>query len=212
MNLPRETVGANLAMVTEPAEEPVTLAEAKAQLRVTFDDDDALISTLISAARQKAETEIDRRFVTQTLDYKLENFPISATDAQIWVNVPSVIVLPVAPVASVTSVSYVDAAGTTQVLAPNTAYLAKTGTPGAVHPFPVTSIWPYARQQLDAVTIRFVAGYGDAADVPAVIKAAILLLVDHLYVNRSSVTADSLTEMPMGVRYLLGAVAWGKRP
>lgn len=212
MIIPRETIGANLAIVTEPTEEPVSLAEAKAHLRVTFSDDDALISNLITAARIRCETAIDRKFITQTWDFKLETFPIPYLDSQLWVRVPGVIVLPFAPIASVTSISYVDANGDTQTLTSGVNYLAKTGTPGAVHPYPVTSIWPYVRQQLDAVTIRFVAGYGAAADVPATIKAAILLMVNHLYTNRLSVTPETMTELPMGVIYLLGAAAWGHRP
>lgn len=38
-----------------PIAEPVTLEEAKLQLRVEFDEDDALISSYITAARQWAE-------------------------------------------------------------------------------------------------------------------------------------------------------------
>lgn len=38
-----------------PITEPVTLAEAKTQLRVEFDEDDALIASYITAAREWAE-------------------------------------------------------------------------------------------------------------------------------------------------------------
>ena len=53
-----------LQLVTPPAEEPVSLAEARLHLRVDFTDDDALITSLIAAARQAAETLTGRQFVT----------------------------------------------------------------------------------------------------------------------------------------------------
>ena len=46
-----------------PIAEPVTLEEAKLQLRVEFDEDDALISSYITAAREWAEGFLNRSLV-----------------------------------------------------------------------------------------------------------------------------------------------------
>src|SRR3954470_3436284 len=53
-------------LLTPPAVEPVTLAEAKAYLRVDNDDDDAVISALIAGARGHIESQTRRALITQT--------------------------------------------------------------------------------------------------------------------------------------------------
>lgn len=49
-----------LSTITPATEEPVTLAEAKAQLRVTHAEDDALIGRLITGAREIVEQQTGR--------------------------------------------------------------------------------------------------------------------------------------------------------
>jgi uncharacterized phiE125 gp8 family phage protein len=64
-----------LKLVTPPAEEPVTLAVAKAHLRVDISDDDTLIPYYLAAARRLCEKEVRRAFVTSTWDLVLDGFP-----------------------------------------------------------------------------------------------------------------------------------------
>ncbi|NBX73427.1 MAG: phage gp6-like head-tail connector protein [Alphaproteobacteria bacterium] len=66
----------SLKRLTEPATEPVTLAEAKAHCRVDIDADDALIQGYIRAARELCEDYVERTFVTQQLQMKLDQWPI----------------------------------------------------------------------------------------------------------------------------------------
>lgn len=67
-----------LKQTVAPAEEPLTLEEAKNHLRVDadIDEDDALINGLIAAARYHAEQVMAwRSFITQTWQLWLEDWP-----------------------------------------------------------------------------------------------------------------------------------------
>jgi uncharacterized phiE125 gp8 family phage protein len=172
-------------LITPPASEPITLAEAKAHLRVEIDDDDLLIGALITAAREAAEHETRRSLMPQTWELALTGFPSPA----------GAIRLPKPPVSSVTSVKYFDTSGEQQTMA-ETDYLLNQHTDGAdLHPA-YTINWPVARKQPDAVTIRYVAGYPNAASVPSQIKAWMLLRIGLLYENREAASGLTLSPLP----------------
>jgi uncharacterized phiE125 gp8 family phage protein len=105
----------------------------------------------------------------------------------------------------------VDSNGTTQTwAASNYTVDAPAGpecTPGRVIAnYGVT--YPSTQSIPNAVTVRFVAGYGAAASaVPYGIKAAMKLLIGHWWVNRQAVnlTGPGNTEstVPLGVDSLL---------
>ena len=66
--------------------------------------------------------------------------------------------------------------------------------------------WPSDRRSTpNSVIIRFVAGYGDADAVPETIKAAIKLLVGHLYEHREAVTLGHLSR---SLQYGLERLLW----
>ena len=164
-----------LFLVTAPASEPITLAETKAHLRVDVDDENDLINTLRTAAREYGETVTHRAFLTQTWDDKRDYFPCS--DEAIW--------LPRAPLISVTSVTYVDTAGATQTWSASLYTVdAPTGPNarvGCIVPA-YGQVYPATRGVVNAVTIRFVCGYGSTAvSVPALIKTC---LKEHVRANR----------------------------
>lgn len=150
----------SLKRTVAPASEPVSLAEAKAALRLDGTADDSLVGGLITAARESAENYTGRAFVTQTWRMVLPSFPCG-TDRRIY--------LPKPPVQSVTSVTYVDSDGVTQALSPASYTFVDDGhCPYIVEAYGET--WPSARAQDDAVTVTFVAGY---SAVPEAIKTAI---------------------------------------
>lgn len=156
-----------LSLVAAPAETPVSLTEAKAHVRVDGTDEDALLTMYLDAAvahLDGAEGVLGRCMVTQTWDYTTDTFPKA---------------LPLPALQSVTSITYRDADGAEQTLAAEDYMVS-----GQVLTYPdgppATDGYP------GAVTVRFVAGYGDATDVPAALKAAILLYVGDLYANREA--------------------------
>jgi uncharacterized phiE125 gp8 family phage protein len=147
----------HLRTITAPTVEPVTLAELRAQARIDAADDDAALAGYLLAARQWVERITGRAFAVQTLELILDDFPAGGT-----------IYLPRVPVASITSISYLDAAGATQTVASHIL----EGESGRLQPAYGES-WPSARGTPGSVLVRFVAGIGQA---PNPVKQAILLL------------------------------------
>jgi hypothetical protein len=204
-----------LKLVTPPAVEPVSLDEAKAHLRLEVPDDDAKVSALIVAARLHCETVLRQALITQTWDLFVDAFPWGGGyynralrqmgPSPFWL--PSAtypIELPRPPLRSVVSVSYYNGTGDLVVIDPST-YQVSTGTPGRVAPA-FGQVWPVPQPRMDAVAIRYVAGYGDdGASIPQNIREALLLMVGHWYEHRSAADEVSLTTVPDAVDSLLAA-------
>lgn len=170
-----------ITLYTAPTAEPITLAETKDAIKVDVTDDDALIVRLIIAARVAAETYLHRYLVTQTLEAYFDSFPRYPNPAYSQFGTKWEILLP--PLQSVTSITYVDNDGITQTLSASD-YVVDTKTqPTRITPAYGLS-WPSTRDQNNAVTIRFVAGYGAPAAVPQCIKTWMLMRVKSMYENR----------------------------
>jgi len=160
----------SLQLVTPPVGEPVSLAEAKLHLRVDVDDDDALIGSLISAARQAAETLNTARW-----KLLLDAFPC-----------PTVL-LAKCPVQSVVSIQYLDMNGMSQMM-PVVDYVVDTACePARISPV-FGKTWPPTLPQIGAVTVTFDAGYGAASAVPEGLKSWIKLRVGSLYAHREEMS------------------------
>lgn len=166
--------------------------------------DDPIVGSLVTAARQYCEEWTQRAFITQTFDLKMDEF---CTE----------IFLPRPPASLVTSIIYVDTAGAAQTLAADQYQLDAPAGPHAsagriVPAYNVT--YPSTRDQVNAVVVRYVAGYGAPAAVPESIKAAIKLMLGHLYEHREAVAVGergfSATELPVGVTSLLAPYYAGR--
>lgn len=184
-----------LRVVTAPALEPVALEQAKEHLRVDIANDDLLIGSLITTARQALEQELGRALITQTFDYVLDEFPADG-----------VIRLPRGPLQSVTSLTYIDSAGASQVWASSNYVVDLYSDPPRLSLAPNKS-WPTLQDRIAAVTVRCVAGYGlTPASVPGPIQQAMLLVIHHLYENRNQVieaVGANVVVLPQGAERLL---------
>lgn len=186
-----------LIQVAEPAREPITLGEVKDHLRIDGDEEDALLDTTITTARMHIERIISRPLITQTFDLLLDGFPA-------WHDCE--IAIPRPPLQSITSINYVDFDGAPQLLAAS-EYQHDIGgnDPARLRPA-YQKQWPQTREQLNAVTIRFVAGYGDIeAKVPKPIIHALKLLMSAWDLNREPyvISGGSFKELPFAVQTLL---------
>lgn len=165
-----------LKTITGPATEPISLADAKAHCHAG-DDEDAVITLYIAAARERAEFVTGRRFITQTVERVLDSFPTANIE------------LPGSPVQSITSVKYLEAVAGVETTMPGADYvLDKDSEPGWLMPAYGTQ-WPSTHPTALAVRVRYVAGWADAASVPANLRYALLLGVGEAYLNREESTA-----------------------
>lgn len=186
-----------LKLVTAPNEEPVSIADAKAYLRVDHNEDDSLITSLIKVATSAAEKYTRRAFVTQTWDLWLDQFPSKTKlgesgwwdgvrEAPISSILESVrlIEIPKPPLQSVTFLKTYDVSDTEEEFSSSRYFVDEQSDPGRLS-LKFGEIWPAViLRPVNGVQVRFVAGYGDAASVPEQIKTAIKMILVSLYENR----------------------------
>lgn len=178
-------------LITAPATEPITLAEAKLYLRVDDTTEDTLISALIVAARLQVEGRTLRPLISQTWDLILDSSDVNSSNT-FYINK--------APVTAISSVKYYDQNDTEQTLDVSAYQTSINSNPAKVKIITMPQIY----ERLGAMTIRFVAGYTNAAAVPQDIKQAMYFIIGHLYENRQEVvTGTQVNEMPLSAQYLL---------
>ena len=160
-------------LTVPPAQEPVSLADAKAYCRVDVTDDDALLATLITAARSELERNLGRAFITQSWTYYLDRWPDGFA-------VP----LPVAPVQSAEQMRVYALDDSFAVLQSSSYLLDGLGSPPRLIRRG-TLPWPVPLRPANGIAIDFTCGHGSQpTDVPAALRIATLLLVAHWYDHR----------------------------
>lgn len=175
----------------------VSVADAKAHSRIFHDEDDAQVLGAVLAATGMLESETQRRFVRQTIEWVLPCWRAS-------------IRFPVAPIASVESINYT-APGGVQATVDPAAYVAVTsGQTKAIRPR-AGRAWPALDPDAaEPIVITFLAG-DERADVAATVKQACVLLAAHFYENREAVIAApsaAAVVLPLGVENLIGPERW----
>jgi len=185
-------------LVTPPVSEPVSLDELKQHLYVSHSDDDALLTLYLAMARDAVEKETWRAILTQTWDLFLSAWPDDG-----------VLRLPKPPLQSVTSVTYRNSSNVTTTLAASIYEVDTASEPGGVV-LAYGQNWPSdALAASHPIRVRFVAGWAAAANVPGILKGAILLQAGELYVQREAVSDKKLELAPAVERMIrLAKVRW----
>ena len=193
-----------------PAVEPVSLTEAKTQLRIDSSDTsyDTEITGLITAARQWIEQRFGISLITQTRTQKqdqlYERYPIYRNFLGPYYSRTTLGLL-YPPVQSITSFKYIDTDGNQQTFTAYTAQGLTTPRVGALdietpRLYPNVT-WPVFKWIPDAIEIEYVCGYGDDATyVPEVIKIAIKMVLSHFFENRmEEITGDRVSKFEMSI-------------
>lgn len=182
--------------------EPLALADVKTFLKVEATDttDDTLITGLITAARERAETITGRSLITSNWTYWLDCFPYGWQENtgparntinrfQNWWAENQVLRIPKAPLQSITSVQFMPSYGSSYLTLDPSLYTVDTASnPGCISPVS-NYYWPFSWTIRNAVQIQFVAGYGTF--VPEAILVAIRLLICDWYENRGDSTTTN---------------------
>jgi uncharacterized phiE125 gp8 family phage protein len=148
-------------MVTPPAVTAVTLADAKIALRIDGNDLDVIVTAWIGSVTAFAEHATGRAMIHQTWRVTHDRFPTA-------------IKIPRAPIASVTTLKYVDPLGVEYLLDAADYEIDAESEPGWIVPA-VNKTWPETFDKINAVKVEVVCGYGAAATaVPAGLRLYIL--------------------------------------
>jgi uncharacterized phiE125 gp8 family phage protein len=183
------------SLVTAPAAEPVSLADAKLHLRIetAYTADDTYITALLSLAREYVELVTNRKLITQTWKYYPEDWP-----CRDYIDVPH------GKLQSVTSVVYYDSDGTATTM-PSSDYIVESATdPGRIvlaygESWPSATLYPS-----NPIHIQFVCGYGLAGStVPTPIIQAIKIMVSDMYEQRESAIVGRSVTMTKVIDNLL---------
>lgn len=192
----------NPNILIESADEPITLGEAYANLRIDYDSDspvdEALITLMIKAARDYAEKFTGLNLIQKTLE-------LSITEEV------SEIYLPGAPILEIDSVTYEtyeseldsdgeqinDSDGNPSII--TTTNHTSFTVNKSISLIKFTGVKP---TETNNFKVTYLTGYGtdsDALQTPSGIKIAILLMLGHLYEHREDATEKTLTSIPNGV-------------
>lgn len=168
-----------------PATEPVTLAEAKAHLRVTHNADDAYITTLIKTARGSIEAQTGLGLISQGWSVFLDDWPEQG-----------IIELPLAPVLDIADIKVHGEDETFAIIDPAHYYEDKVSRPARII-LRGSRHWAAPGRAANGIEILLTIGF---ASVPEPLREAVLQLVGHWHETRGDDTAD---DRPLGVGQLI---------
>lgn len=162
-------------IVTEPTSEPIDLISVKDWLRITHNDQNALLNSLIKVARVYYEEVLDRAMITQTWKAHFTGWPDDYFE------------LPMSPVASVTHIKYKNTGGTQSTLASSIYITDLVKSPARIslgynQTWPTTELYPVA-----PIEIQYVAG---AETIPEDMKIMLYIAIERM-LDRPHISYDA---------------------
>jgi uncharacterized phiE125 gp8 family phage protein len=160
-----------LVRTVAPAAEPVTLAEAKAFLRLGTSSEDDLLTGLITAAREDLERATGVALIEQDWRLVVDAAPCS-----------DLLVLSRHPVREILSVTAYGSEGEAALVDPADYQADLSSRPARL----LFLARPTVARAMNGLEVDFRCGFGEAGpDVPDTLRRAILVLVAHWYEFRA---------------------------
>ena len=178
-------------LITPPAAEPLTLAEAKLWLRLDTPDEDDAVNRLIAAARLTVEAESGLKLIDQAWRLVMDQQPAD-----------NCIRVPLKPFKAVTAARDF-ALDNTQSVVSSAAYAVDAQSlPGRII---LNAAFPAPGRAYAGIEFDLSIGDGAAAaNVPAPLRQAMLLLIAHWFENRGDSGAGAETRgVPPEIALLL---------
>lgn len=177
-----------IEVVSAPAYEPVSRAEAKRWLRIDEDDTahDLVVDLLIKAMRRHAENLTHRAFISRQLRLSLPGYPVDRDYGY-------KIKLPFPPLQSVDSFKYIDTDGVLTTLDADQYTVHEEFEPGFIIPA-WQETWPTIRRLPNAVQITFTCGYAPGSPSDEVSNHEVIPHSLRLWMESRIATHNELRE------------------
>jgi uncharacterized phiE125 gp8 family phage protein len=179
-------------LVSPPDEAIVSTEDAKLHLHVDGTIEDGLVESLVAAATSHLDGYtgiLGRALVSQVWRQDFDSFGRRLR-------------LPLLA-ASIVSVTWRAGDGSISTIEDD-SYTLQHDALGSTVRFSDSFSFSSDLYETAAIAVTFVAGYGEAEDVPQALRQAILLLVGHWYANREAVNVGNITTaLPMSVEALV---------
>lgn len=163
----------NLSTSVPPLAAPISVAEAKAWLKITDTQHDTKLDGLVRAATGLVETITRRDLVQRTRILRRNGFPGGA------------IVLPSPPLRAVSSIAYIDQAGDSQTWSADYYQADLYAEPGTVCPIYGVSYPSTKPSTYNTVTVTYKSGY--AVKCTAAVSGNLFTATGHSFANADRV-------------------------